>query len=207
MFNINFSYTNISDFGMRNVAHNCPNLKIVKLQGMRNISNVTLSMLAKHCNKIFELDVQDCPGISDYGVKLISQECKGMENLNLSGCVNITDEIVPYLAYYSKGLKQLNLRDTKITSKGVLQLVNSLPLLEVLKIPNIRVSDEDLAPILVNRKIRILDLSFCYGVSISMIEKLIEFCPITEIHLFGCISSEDKNRISSVRNREVSIFC
>jgi len=187
------SYTNVSDLGMKFVASNCPNLQVLKLQGMKNITDLTLSMIAKHCPKIYALDIRDCECITDYGVQIICQELKNIEELYVAGCNNISNKVLSYLSYYSKNLRILDIKNTKISGEGVNLIARTLTNLETLKINGLSVEDDHIRPLFELKNLKSLDLSFCFGINIGFLKEILNSSSsLNELFLFGLMSIEEK---------------
>jgi len=206
MVSLNLSYTNISDSGMRTIALNCPNLKFLKLRGMKNITDLSLSMIAKYCKALIHLDVQECSHISDYGISIVSQECKLLEILNLNGC-NLTNNFVDYLCFYNQSIKDLDLRNTKVNDVAIGKIISTLFNLESLKISGLSLNNVNMNHLLNLKSLKNLDISFCYDIKKDLLQDIIRSCSnLQEVHLFGLISSEEKQALSNMKN-EISIFC
>jgi F-box/leucine-rich repeat protein 2/20 len=207
MTSLNLSYTNISDSGMRTITLSCPNLKILKLRGMKKITNLTLSMIAKYCKNLTHLDIQDCINITDFGVAIVSQECTHLEILNLNGCNEITNEIFPYLCFYNRSMKELDLRNTKVNGEVLVYILASLSKLEKLKISGLSLNSENIHLPLNLKSLKLLDISFCYDLKKDFICDIIRSCQgLQEIHLFGLINNDEKLALSTL-NHAISIFC
>jgi len=202
------SYTNLSDLGMQYVTHNCPNLQVLKLQGMKNITNLTLSMIAKHCPKLYLLDIRDCDNVNDYGIQLVCQELKNLEELYMSG-TSVSNQILPYLCYYGKKLRVLDIKNTKITGDGLNLIARSLVNIESLKISGMNLIDNHVRSLIGSKVLKTLDISFCYGLSHQIIKEIIEGCAtLNELFLFGLISTEDKPTLIGCNiSRNVNIYC
>jgi len=206
MTTLNLSYTNISDSGMRTITMSCPNLKILKLRGMKKITNLTLSMIAKYCKNLTHLDIQEC-NITDFGVAIVSQECNHLEILNLNDCNEITNEVLPYLCFYNRFIKGLDLRNTKVNGEALIYILANFSNLEKLKISGLSLNSENIHLLLNLKSLKSLDISFCYDLKKDFIGDIIRSCPgLQEIHLFGLITKDEKQALSSLNN-EISIFC
>jgi len=206
MVSLNLSYTNISDIGLRTVTLNCPNLKVLKLRGMKNITDLSLSMIAKHCKSLTHIDVQECYNITDYGVSLISQECKLLEHVNVNG-TNVTNNFIPYICFYNHLIKELDLRNTKVCGDALGKILANLLKLESLKISGLSFEKKYMYLLLNLKSIKELDISFCYDINLDLIRDLIRSCSaLREIHLFGLVRKEDKQALLNI-NSELSIFC
>jgi len=203
---LNLSYTNISDSGIRNVTLNCPNLKVLKLRGMKNITDLSLSMIAKYCKSLTHIDVQECANITDYGVSLISQECKLLEHVNVNA-TNVTNNFIPYICFYNPALKELDLRNTKVCGDALGKILANLLKLESLKISGLSFENKNMNLLLKLKSIKYLDISFCYDIKMDLIRDLIRSCPtLRELHIFGLITNEEKQTLLKF-NSELSIFC
>jgi len=208
MVSLNLSYTNISDSGMRTIVSNCPNLKVLKMRGMKKITNLTLSMIAKYCKNITHLDIQDCVNITSFGVSIVSQECKLLEIFNLNNCINVTNDIIPYLCFYNRSLIELDLRNTNINGDAIVYILANLSEIEVLKISGLSVNSKNVLNLLRNLKsLKFLDISFCYDLKKEFISEIIRSCScLKELYLFGLISNDEKLALSNI-NHDISIFC
>jgi len=203
---INLSHTNISDLGIRFLVQRCPKLKSITLKACHSITNVSLSMIAQHCQNISELNVAECSNITDYGVQIIAQQSKSnLYLLDLNDCPEITDQLFQYLCFYCPNLKQLRIRGTRITTDGILHLTSTLALTE-LNLHGLEVTDDLLCHIGYHqKKLQILDISFCYKSTVAGLRALLKGCMILrELHVFG------KNltfcEIDSLRRAGLQVF-
>jgi len=207
MVSLNLSYTNISDTGMRTITSNCPNLKVLKLRGMKKLTNLSLSMIAKYCKNLTHLDIQECNKITDFGVSIVSQECKLLENLNLNDCSNVSNDIIPYLCFYNRSLKELDLRNTKVNGEAIVYILANLFEIEKLKISGLSLNTQNTNLLLNLKSLKSLDISFCYDLKIDFISDIIRSCSgLEEIHLFGLITNDEKQALSTINN-EILIYC
>jgi len=207
MTSLNLSYTNITDIGMRTITMNCPNLKILKIRGMKNITDLSLSMIAKYCKNLTQFDVQECGKITDYGVALVSQECKRLESLNLNGS-SVSNNFIPYLCFYNQSMKELDIRNTKVCGDSIGKILANLINLESLKISGLSFQIKNMNPnLLLNLKsLKSLDISFCYDFHKDLIRDIIRSCTnLKEIFLFGLITNEEKQAYL-INNNELSIY-
>jgi len=184
---INLSHTNISDLGIRFLVQRCPKLKHITLKACHSITNTSLSLIAQHCQHVSSLNFAECSNITDYGVQIIAQQSKtNLSLLDLNDCPGITDQIFQYLCFYCPNLKQLRIRGTHISADGILHMVSTLALTE-LNVHGLEISDDMLRHIGYHqKKLQILDISFCHGVTATGIRTLFKGCPmLRELHLFG----------------------
>jgi len=184
---INLSHTNISDLGILFLVQRCPKLKHIILKACHSITNTSLSLIAQHCQHISSLNFAECSTITDYGVQIIAQQSKtNLGLLDLNDCPGITDQIFQYLCFYCPNLKQLRIRGTRVSADGILHMVSTLALTE-LNVHGLEISDDLLRHIGYHqKKLQILDISFCYGVTAAGIRTLLKGCPmLRELHLFG----------------------
>jgi len=173
---------------------------------MKNITDLSLSMIAKYCKALIHLDVQECSHISDYGISIVSQECKLLEILNLNGC-NLTNNFVDYLCFYNQSIKDLDLRNTKVNDVAIGKIISTLFNLESLKISGLSLNNVNMNHLLNLKSLKNLDISFCYDIKKDLLQDIIRSCSnLQEVHLFGLISSEEKQALSNMKN-EISIFC
>jgi len=184
---INLSHTNISDLGIRFLVQRCPKLKSITLKACHSITNVSLSTIAQHCQNISELNIAECNNITDYGVQIIAQQSKSNLNLlDLNDCPKITDQVFQYLCFYCPNLKQLRIRGTRISADGIVHLTSALALTE-LNLHGLEITDDLLCHIGYHQKrLQILDISFCYKSTIAGLRALLKGCMmLRELHVFG----------------------
>jgi len=184
---INLSHTNITDLGIRLLVQRCPKLTSITLKACQSITNKSLSIIAQYCKNITELNISECSTITDYGVQIILQQAKtNLSLLDLNDCQGITDSILHYLCFYCPNLKQLRLRGTHISARGIIHVVSKLALNE-LNVHGLDISDEVLHHLGYHLKtLQILDLSFCYAITVAAIRMLLKGCPmVKELYLFG----------------------
>jgi len=199
--NINLSYTNITDLGVRLIVNKCPNLKIVNMNACRSITNLSVSMMAQHYSQISELKVEGCNNITDYGVQILAQQLKSnLRLLDLNDCSNITDQIFQYLCFYCPNLKYLYLRGTKITAETVLQFTTRFQL-KSLNIQGIPISDAELFHIgYFQKQLEMLDISFCHSVTSTGLLGLLSGCTYLKVlYLFGTTSNIPESDFTALR--------
>jgi len=203
---INLSYTNISDLGIRLLVQRCPKLKSITLKACRSITNVSLSLIAQHCQNISELNVAECTFIGNYGVQIIAQQAKTkLGLLDLNDCPEITDQVFQYLCFYCPNLKLLRIRGTSISADGILYLTSILDLTE-LNLHGLKITDDLLRHIGYHqKKLQILDISFCYALSVTGFRALLKGCiMLRELHVFG--NNLTFCEIDSLRRAGLQVF-
>jgi len=201
---IDLSYTKISDLGVRYIAEHCPKLTNINLKGC-NITDSSLSDLAKFCKNIAILNVSENDKISDYGIQIVAQEAKNnLKYLNVNDSPEITDQTMYYLYHYCDKLTSLLLRGTKVSKEVISQLIGRFELRE-LNLQGLRITDDVILEISsLQKNLVVLDVSFCYDISISSIKLLIERCEmLREVHLFGINFSDlETEELSKFEEKE-----
>jgi len=181
---LNLSHTNIGDSGVAAIALQCPNLRIISLQNTR-VSDYALSALAQHCRGLTAVDVSGTE-IGSYGIQLLAQESTAtLQSLELNDCVYVNDAVVPYLCH-CPNLVRLGLRNTKISDRAVSALLRKLKFIE-LNLEGLPIYDAQLLQICQFQKnLEKLDLSFCYGLSLASLTRVVELSTsLQELSLFG----------------------
>eukprot|EP01130_Rhizamoeba_saxonica_P002485 TRINITY_DN12279_c0_g1_i1.p1 TRINITY_DN12279_c0_g1~~TRINITY_DN12279_c0_g1_i1.p1 ORF type:complete len:374 (+),score=33.42 TRINITY_DN12279_c0_g1_i1:125-1246(+) len=182
--NINLSHTKITDLGIRAIVTKCKDLNVLKIHGCVNLTDLSLSMVAKYCKDLEYLDISGT-NIGNMGVQLILQECKNLKVLKLNDCKNIGNQILPYLCYYSKSLNRLYLRKTNVSNKGICYILQSIQL-QTLSVAFLDVSDVVLKSMEKQTNLTLVDLSFCYNISLTSLVTFVDKVPtLTNLQLFG----------------------
>jgi len=189
---LNISHTQVTDSGIKIITSKCPNLTSIDLNGCHDITDVSLSLLAQNCKNLQHLRISGCSHIGDIGVQLVAQEAKHhLQTLDVNDCPLVTDKTLMYLGYYCPNLSCLRLKNTGVSIGVLAKLLSSrLHLLE-LNVQGLPITDSFLLLLLrVQQTLKILDISFCFHVSISVLQKFIEELDLLEeLHLFGLATS------------------
>jgi len=202
---LNLTRTNIGDVGVAALVVKCKNLKHLYLSHTR-ITDFSLSLIAQHCSNLQTLEVVGCE-IGNYGLQLIAQQFKArLVSLDVSDCYRVNDAIIPYLCFYCPNLERIGLRNTKIPDRGVSALLRKLKFTS-LNIEALPITDLQLCQISqLQPSLRVLHLSFCYGISLPIIKKMVEQCKtLSEVHLFGLGITPEV--LIELQREGLSIYC
>lgn len=107
---IDLSCRDISDATICTIAHSCPKLECLILNGCWDITDVTLSKIAKACHQLRHIDVQSCGNILDTSIENVALSCPDLHCIKLYGD-NITDRSIDQIAKFSHKLQYLMLVD------------------------------------------------------------------------------------------------
>lgn len=205
---LNVSHTPISDSAVKLLTTKCPNLTSIDLSGCLEVTDVSLSFLAQNCKTLQDLNLNGCPKIGDTGVQLIAQEVKGhLLSLDMNDCPLISDKALMYLGYYCENLACLRLKNTHV-SVGVLAKLLPRIHLKELNVQGVQITDAFLLALcrFQEKTLRVLDISFCYRVTLNGICKIIQDLGfLEELHMFGLTTTDEHIKEFALR-RNLSLF-
>ena len=152
--------------------------------------------------------------LSGFGIKAVANALSkdgGLESLEFRFC-NLTDECVPSLADIIKGnrkISQLDLSYNPLTSAGIIELANLLPLLPLLKklrLKEIILKHEELAhlaEIWVKYNLKIRELVISVGLDANSIEAIIKIINCNKyLKSFACSKNGITARTPSLKKLE-----
>jgi len=205
---LSLSHTSITDEAIKYIVRKCPHLRTINLQACLHITDLSLSLIAQHCKHVSELVASGCALISDTGAQLVAQEAKSNIILfDLNECPRITDKTLGYLGYYCPNLSYLRLKNTSVTPAFLVKLLPRLRLTE-LNVQGIPITDSFLFLLarFQHASLRILDVGFCYHISIDGITRIVEeIYLLSDFSLFGLSLTHEE--ISALQNLHPNLSC
>ena len=117
--------TRVTDSGLKEFTGKCANLQYVAVGGSQfSLSEVGLKAIALNCPKLRIVDFSYTYGVTDGTVQLLAEKCLDLENLILTCCSQVSDEGVKAIAAKSLSLKGIDLEGTRVTSIGIMAILN-----------------------------------------------------------------------------------
>jgi len=206
--NISLSHTSITDEGIKYIVRKCPQLTSINLQACYNLTDLSLSLIAQHCKNVSELVLSGCHLISDTGAQLVAQEAKSnLILLDLNECTRITDKTLGYLGYYCPNVSFLRLKNTSVTPAFLAKLLPRLRITE-LNVQGIPITDSFLFHLahFQHATLRILDVGFCYHISIDGITRIVEEVNyLSDFSLFGLSLTNEE--VSTLQSLHPNLSC
>jgi hypothetical protein len=90
---IDLSFCNITENGIRSLITNCKNLKILKFDWCSGITNNILEEISYKCSKIEKISIKFCINIDKTGIlKMIN--CIKIQKIDIRGCTKINISII-----------------------------------------------------------------------------------------------------------------
>ena len=148
---VSFGKCNIGDTEVLSIAHDCPNLSKISLDGCNGITDASVITLAKCCQQLVSMNIGGCGNITDKGLLAfgcaIGSACPNkidgnmvdrlhftnLEMISLSGCANITDVGVSAVVRCCPLLTNFVLHGcVKITDIGVSAVAHNCPRLDII---------------------------------------------------------------------------
>ena len=188
---------------LKDVMVGIPNLEVLDISGCYNVRDDALRhALAHELPRLTSLNLSLCKQITDNTVQRMSQYLKNLEVLELGGCANLTSSGLLLLAWELRKLKVLNLRSCRcISDQGIGHLAGinrnmgphgALALEELVLQDCQKLTDQSLKYMSVGlTSLRVLNLSFCSGVSDSGLRYLAKMPTLRELNLRSCDGVSD----------------
>jgi len=156
----------LTDESLLELIDGCaPRLTSLGLRGCSLLSPEAIVSVARLCATLRELDLEGVELVTDTALHAIAESLPALERLSLKGCVQLSDEAVGALAANCRGLSHLSLN----------------------KVPG--VSDVALLALKTHcaDALRVLDLSWCRGVSDHGVGALVDACEgLERLVVWGC---------------------
>ena len=156
----------LTDESLLELIDGCaPRLISLGLRGCSLLSPEVIVSVARLCATLRELDLEGVELVTDTALHAIAESLPALERLSLKGCIQLSDEAVGALAANCRGLSHLSLN----------------------KVPG--VSDVALLALKTHcaDALRVLDLSWCRGVSDHGVGALVDACEgLERLVVWGC---------------------
>ena len=198
---VSFGKCNIGDAEVLSLAHNCPDLTEISLDGCNGITDASVITLAKSCRQLLSINIGGCINITDEGLlafgRAISCACPNerdgnlvdrlhftnLEIISLYGCANITDVGVSAIVCCCPLLRTFVLHGcVKITDVGVLAVAQKCP------------------------RLSSIDLSWCGMITDIGVSAIADKCPqLKKIFLLEC-KKITYTGVSAVVNKCLSLL-
>ncbi|XP_053320247.1 dynein regulatory complex subunit 6 [Spea bombifrons] len=164
----------ITDASIKALSKSCPNLNHIYLADCQKITDASLKAVATLKN-ITVLNVADCIRISDPGVRQILEGPSGakIQELNLTNCLRVSDLSLLRIAQKCHNLTFLSLRFCENVTDSGIELLGNMASLISIDLSGTSITDQGLAALGANSKIKELAVSECMGISDIGIQK---FC-------------------------------
>ncbi|CAI8044229.1 Dynein regulatory complex subunit 6 [Geodia barretti] len=152
--------TVLSDMSLRVLSRGCRDLHYLHLAGCSRLSDKGLSDV-KRLKKLSVLNIADCTRVSDLGVRHIAESSFGptLRELNLTNCQKLSDISLLRLTPACPALSHLSLAYCHHVSDTGVELLSQLPLLYSLDLSGCSLTDQGVASLHGNRKLRHLGLA------------------------------------------------
>jgi len=129
---LNLSFNGmLNEDGVRSIASNFKNLKMLSLEGCRKIGNKALEIIGTKMPQLVGLNLKHCPKVSGQGFQFL-KNLNELEVLNISDCEKLNSEAVNFVLPKLQKLVYLNMRNsTKITNLDSLESNKNLRTLDI----------------------------------------------------------------------------
>ncbi|CAC5385783.1 FBXL2_20 [Mytilus coruscus] len=145
----------ITECGFLHIALNCSHLKQLFI-GDLNSGNVTdissdvITKIAIACPYLEFLSAIGCSKLKDDCIMDLALACGSLRSINLNGCTNITDVSLFALADHCPLLKRCEVRNSAISIKGAMHLIQNCKGLTKLNMSNCKNIDDKNVSVLEN---------------------------------------------------------
>lgn len=116
----------LTDAGLSDIAHGCPDLHTIVLGLCKHITDEGLSSLASGCPKMQNITLSMCPKITDTGVTCVAESCLDLRGVAIKDSA-ITDVAIQSLAQWCPHLRDIELNTRSLTDDGLFALAQGCP--------------------------------------------------------------------------------
>ncbi|XP_056429458.1 dynein regulatory complex subunit 6 isoform X1 [Hyla sarda] len=164
----------ITDGSIKAIGRSSPYLNHIYIANCQKITDISLKAIASLKN-ITVLNVADCIRISDPGVRQVVEGPSGnkIRELNLTNCLRVSDLSLLRIAQKCHNLNFLSLRFCENVTDSGIELLGNMASLISIDISGTSITDQGLAALGAQSKIRELSVSECQGITDIGIQK---FC-------------------------------
>ncbi|KAM9313239.1 F-box and leucine-rich repeat protein 13 [Gastrophryne carolinensis] len=164
----------ITDTSIKAISRSCPSLNHIYLTDCQKITDHSLKALSLLKN-VTILNVADCIRISDPGVRQVVEGPSGskIRELNLTNCLRVSDLSLLRIAQKCHNLTFLSLRYCENVTDSGIELLGNMGSLISIDLSGTSITDQGLAALGAQSKIKELSVSECPGISDIGIQK---FC-------------------------------
>eukprot|EP00232_Nephroselmis_pyriformis_P024368 CAMPEP_0182855906 /NCGR_PEP_ID=MMETSP0034_2-20130328/2125_1 /TAXON_ID=156128 /ORGANISM="Nephroselmis pyriformis, Strain CCMP717" /LENGTH=566 /DNA_ID=CAMNT_0024986937 /DNA_START=112 /DNA_END=1812 /DNA_ORIENTATION=+ len=159
---------NIGEESMIHVAQSCPNLEVIKANGMDTLSEGWLITIGFTCGHgLLHIDLNDCVNVTDIGIGHFLNGCQSLKSLHISGCGRLTTVGLRSIGLLCPKLESLNLGGIpSVTDSGLVEIVSGCPELRALDISKCwKITDDAIIEVaMCCRHLRVLRMLGCEGV-------------------------------------------
>lgn len=185
----------ISDNGFFEISENLPNLELLDLGGCHKITDITLETIRDNLRKLKKLNLRSCKYITDTGIfRLCSPRFNQENTLNTSIPSNHHESNCSYRHKNVRNERCLNhVCFNGCNCDSTSEYSDCLSTLELLDLHDCQtLTDDSLRSISCGLKnLKILNLSFCVGISDMGLKYLSSLSQLKEINLRSCNSISD----------------
>ncbi|KAM7276288.1 hypothetical protein ACFE04_018154 [Oxalis oulophora] len=129
----------ISSDAIKAIAHCCPNLKKLRLSGIRDIFAEAINALAKHCPNLSDVGLLDCVNVDEVALGNV----ESIQFLSIAGTTNLKWGVISNHWHTLPNLTALDVSRTNIGPAAVSRLLSSSRSLKIVCALNCRVLEED----------------------------------------------------------------
>jgi hypothetical protein len=181
----------LNEKSMEKLAEGCPLLEKVAWT-YTGITDNVLNILVTKC-LLTRIEINGCQLLTDKCIEIISQCCSSRLTHFVAENVSFTDMGCAFLANCSV-LEYVNLSNSKsITSKGIAQIIQKCPKLEILKIKECYLITDDLLYLIADysKCLKELDISYIKQLSFQSILNLLDKCvSLHKLFMINCFDQQ-----------------
>ena len=116
----------LTDSGLSDIAHGCPDLHTVVFGLCEHLTDEGLSSLALGCPLMQNITLSMCPKITDAGVIRLAKSCSKLRYVTIKDSA-VTDAAVQSLAQCCPHLRDLELNTRSLTDAGLIAMAKGFP--------------------------------------------------------------------------------
>lgn len=206
----------VTDRSIEALISNCAQLLSVSLQWCKSTTDVTANAIAGGCPQLENIDIRGCEKITDQGMIRMIESHPKLQSIHFKRCDAVADQVLMAVSRNCPNVRILNLRgcyrsnenrQDNITNTGILQIINSCPLIEQIDFAwHSYLSDEAVIAMAHNwQGFKSADLSGCLKLTDASLIELSKQCKkLKRLILFNYPNITDKS-INMLRENEVIV--
>eukprot|EP01112_Ceratiomyxa_fruticulosa_P015709 TRINITY_DN4658_c0_g1_i1.p1 TRINITY_DN4658_c0_g1~~TRINITY_DN4658_c0_g1_i1.p1 ORF type:complete len:347 (-),score=19.11 TRINITY_DN4658_c0_g1_i1:28-1068(-) len=169
-----------------------PNLQSLSALCFKNISDITITELTENCPLIETLELHFCALLSDKPLESLVAKLSHLRILSLTHCAKLTDSSITAIATTCTNLQHITFTHSKITDKGVSDLVSICKGLKEINLTSSRLITDKSVTSISQRclKLKSLNLSGCTQLSNTGFSTLVCF-NLHSLNVSGCVELKD----------------